>query len=123
MYERDVTLGYCSPSLSFALFIDSSHTCSFLSLDEYKKMDIIRGIGIKAAVYCTSARRLLSSTVMVRMPESISRGDLTMNDLVGQQFGEYRLIRFLGSGNFADVYEAEHVHLKTRVAVKLLRGA
>ncbi|MBV9706187.1 MAG: serine/threonine protein kinase [Chloroflexi bacterium] len=46
-----------------------------------------------------------------------------MHDLVGQTFGEYRLRSFLGSGNFADVYEAEHIYLKTSVAVKLLRGA
>ncbi len=46
-----------------------------------------------------------------------------MNNLVGQTFGEYRLRRFLGSGNFADVYEAEHIYLKNSVAVKLLRGA
>lgn len=38
----------------------------------------------------------------------------------GQQFGNYRLIRLLGQGGFADVYLAEHIHLGTQAAVKLL---
>lgn len=39
---------------------------------------------------------------------------------IGQQFGSYRLIRFLGQGGFAEVYLGEHVHLKSQVAVKVL---
>jgi serine/threonine protein kinase len=37
-----------------------------------------------------------------------------------QQFGNYRLIRLLGQGGFADVYLAEHIHLETQAAVKVL---
>src|SRR5260221_13429354 len=40
---------------------------------------------------------------------------------VGQKFGNYHLIRLLGQGNFADVYLAEHIYLKTEVAVKVLQ--
>jgi serine/threonine protein kinase len=43
-----------------------------------------------------------------------------MVDRVGQQLGHYRLLRLLGQGGFADVYLAEHVHLQTQVAVKVL---
>jgi serine/threonine protein kinase len=39
---------------------------------------------------------------------------------IGQQFGSYRLMRFLGQGGFAEVYLGEHVHLKSLVAVKVL---
>jgi len=43
-----------------------------------------------------------------------------MADSVGQQLGNYRLIRLLGRGSFADVYLGEHVYLKTQAAVKVL---
>jgi serine/threonine protein kinase len=39
----------------------------------------------------------------------------------GQQLGNYRLIRLLGKGAFADVYLGEHLYLHTSVAIKVLR--
>ncbi len=41
-------------------------------------------------------------------------------DQVGQQLGNYRLLRLLGRGGFAEVYLGEHVYLKSHAAVKLL---
>ncbi len=41
-------------------------------------------------------------------------------DYTGQLLGNYRLIRLLGEGGFAEVYLGEHIHLKTLAAVKLL---
>ncbi|TMC15570.1 MAG: hypothetical protein E6J34_21795 [Chloroflexi bacterium] len=40
----------------------------------------------------------------------------------GQRLGDYQLTRRLGSGSFAEVYEAEHVHLGTKAAIKILKG-
>jgi len=44
-----------------------------------------------------------------------------MADLLGKQIGNYRLIRLLGKGSFADVYFGEHIYLKTQAALKVLR--
>src|SRR5690348_11940 len=43
------------------------------------------------------------------------------DDRLGQQLGNYRLIRLLGQGGFADVYLGEHVYLKTQAAIKILQ--
>ena len=43
-----------------------------------------------------------------------------MTDRTGQKLGNYRLIRLLGQGGFADVYLGEHIHLKSHAALKIL---
>jgi len=47
--------------------------------------------------------------------------ELRMSDRVGQQLGNYRLVRLLGQGGFADVYLGEHIYLKTPAAIKVLQ--
>jgi eukaryotic-like serine/threonine-protein kinase len=45
-----------------------------------------------------------------------------MSERVGQQLGNYRLIRFLKRGRFAEVYLGEHVYLGTQAAIKVLHS-
>ncbi len=44
-----------------------------------------------------------------------------MADLTGHQLGNYRLVRHLGWGGFAEVYLGEHLYLKSEAALKVLR--
>ncbi len=46
-----------------------------------------------------------------------------MNDRVGQQLGNYRLLRLLGEGGQASVYLGEHVYLKSQAALKVRHAA
>lgn len=45
---------------------------------------------------------------------------LDRTDRVGQQLGNYMLLRLLGRGGFAEVYLGEHRYLRTQAAVKIL---
>jgi serine/threonine protein kinase len=38
----------------------------------------------------------------------------------GEQLGNYRLVRLLGQGGFAEVYLGEHVHIRKQAAIKVL---
>src|SRR5882762_9967331 len=44
-----------------------------------------------------------------------------MADRTGEQLGNYRIIRQLGRGGFADVYLGEHLYLNTKAAIKVLQ--
>src|SRR5260221_505280 len=50
-----------------------------------------------------------------------SKKEPPLNDYTGQQFGNYRLLRLLDSGGFADVHLGEHIYLHTSNAVKILQ--
>ncbi len=44
-----------------------------------------------------------------------------MTERIGQQLGNYHLVRLLGKGGFADTYLGEHIYLKTFAAIKVLQ--
>jgi serine/threonine-protein kinase len=44
-----------------------------------------------------------------------------MSEFVGKQLGNYRLLKLLGQGGFADVYLGVHIHLNTQAAIKVLQ--
>src|SRR6266568_568094 len=52
--------------------------------------------------------------------ETVQRNRRKMANRVGQQLGNYRLVRLLGEGGFAEVYLGEHIHLGNNAAVKVL---
>jgi WD40 repeat protein/tRNA A-37 threonylcarbamoyl transferase component Bud32 len=43
-----------------------------------------------------------------------------MTSRIGQKLGNYQLIRLLGEGGFAEVYQGEHIHLGSHAAIKVL---
>jgi predicted ATPase/serine/threonine protein kinase/DNA-binding CsgD family transcriptional regulator len=43
-----------------------------------------------------------------------------MTDRVGQQLGNYRLLKLIGRASFSEVYLGEHQHLNTQAAIKVL---
>src|SRR6266480_2519458 len=62
-----------------------------------------------------------SATANRGVRQGVSRSNSTMPDRIGQQLANYRLIRQLGQGGFADVYLGEHVYLNTPAAIKVLQ--
>ena len=45
-----------------------------------------------------------------------------MADRIGQQLGNYQLIRLLGQGGFAEVYLGQHIHIHLQAAIKVLHA-
>jgi serine/threonine protein kinase len=45
-----------------------------------------------------------------------------MTDRIGQRLGNYRLLRSLGRGGFAEVYLGKHIHLESQAAIKVLQS-
>ncbi|GHO51013.1 serine/threonine-protein kinase [Ktedonospora formicarum] len=45
-----------------------------------------------------------------------------MADYIGRQLGNYKIVRLLGEGAFAQVYLGEHIYLGTQAAIKVLHA-
>ena len=44
-------------------------------------------------------------------------------NLVGKTVGQYTIVRMIGKGGMATVYEGKHVSINRRVAVKVMPGS
>src|SRR5438876_2098128 len=68
------------------------------------------------------ANSSLLDGVPSQLRPSTGRGDqmAERRDYVGQQLGNYRLMRLIGQGGFANVYLGEHVALNPVAAIKVL---
>jgi len=65
-------------------------------------------------------RRGEYTSINSSMSLSHSQRGRSMGSRVGELLGNYRLIRLLGEGGFAEVYLGEHLHLGTMAALKVL---
>lgn len=45
-----------------------------------------------------------------------------MADRIGEHFGNYRLVRLLGQGGFAEVYLGQHLRLNQQASIKVLHS-
>src|SRR5215470_12490403 len=57
---------------------------------------------------------------MVSLKKALTRRGAEMADRIGQQLGNYRLVRLLGQGGYAQVYLGQHVRLDLQAAIKVL---
>src|SRR5258708_1522094 len=62
----------------------------------------------------------LSSFYFIILPLLLEKSFKHMQDLVGQQLGNYQLIQLLGQGGYAEVYLGKHVRLESQAAIKVL---
>src|SRR5437763_10123678 len=67
-----------------------------------------------------SSRSSFFKTFLSRQ-QTCNKGGAAVTDRVGQQLGNYRLLRLLGQGMIAEVYLGEHLHLGMQAAIKVLR--
>jgi len=77
--------------------------------------DSIKGVPVKQAAVSPTPERTQQPVPHLPIPST------TPHMRIDTLIGNYRILSILGSGGFAEVFLAEHIYLKTRVAIKILR--
>jgi hypothetical protein len=77
---------------------------------------------MKSQTVLVSDSMALSQQVVRDVNQEQAREKSLSFKLVGTRLGNYRLVRPLGEGGFAEVYLGEHIHLGSQAAVKVLHS-
>ena len=85
----------------------------------YKNYHVLPNLSGKVILKCT-VNGNVRTMPMSEQPNQPANDDVK-NGLSGRQLGDFRLIRRLGRGAMAEIYLAEQLSLKRRVAIKILK--
>ena len=91
------------------------------AVEEMEQPQSKQGMLLESVEYVDQADRSSAVSEMSQpVQQRPANESLMMDRRAGQRFGNYRLIRLLGQGGFAEVYLGEHVFLGTQAAIKVL---
>jgi tRNA A-37 threonylcarbamoyl transferase component Bud32 len=124
--QKDSIVVYVAEDIQKAveeLRVEDTGSPSSLTLQKVSSIAAGEGDGTPKAAEDTHAEDNVISPSSTSSDSYIvhENRESTMTDHVGQHLGNYRLIKLIGQGGFADIYLGEHVHLSRRAAIKVLR--
>ena len=97
--------------------VQQNEVKSLISVQGYQAPEKNTRIPLKSKIQQVAPK---SEPIEQEVAELEKKDQQDLDSRVGQRLGNYKLIRLLGHGGFADVYLGEHRHLKTHAAIKLL---
>src|SRR5260221_460296 len=109
---------YCAPAASASHdFIDELLVKSFVHSEDWKNLPNVMQERILA---CPDRRKILSLMVEQRLLTEYQAARIAAGTTFGLVLGNYRILKRLGAGGMAVVFEAEHVEMRHTVAIKVL---
>jgi putative two-component system response regulator len=109
---------YCDPAASASHdFIDELLVKSFVHSEDWKNLPPVTQEKILA---CPDRRKILSTLVDQRLLTEYQASRIAAGTTFGLVLGNYRILKRLGAGGMAVVFEAEHVEMRHTVAIKVL---
>src|SRR6266404_991112 len=109
---------YCDPRASASHdFIDELLVKSFVHSEDWKRLPHAMQERIVA---CPDHRKILAQMVDQRLLTDYQASRIAAGTTFGLVLGNYRILKRLGAGGMAVVFEAEHVEMRHTVAIKVL---